>query len=267
MFKRIQKKTGSARTRDDDDEVEAPMEDSSVVMSRKPLNQQRRGMMHQGGHTMAQMLTSHLEEEEKQEVTIDVEMLYVPDSEEQKREVDRARELRQQRRKDLDAVPVGDGHTAEEGLQMHLVEAQWLKSKILKERYGDTPQSVQTGTSSSNVKDMDAGSEDEEEVEAFIKKRVKEGSGKEYDQIVRKELITYRGSSAHENDFQEFTKYEAGRAYKAVAEYMEAVEDPAAAIGKEIEALEVQIASNEAKVAEMVQQEVTSEAMVVQAEA
>lgn len=43
---------------------------------------------------MAQMLTSQLEEEEKQDVNIDVEMLLVPDSEEQKQEVERARVLR-----------------------------------------------------------------------------------------------------------------------------------------------------------------------------
>ena len=66
---------------------------------------------------MAQMLTSQLEQEEKQDVmNIDVEMLLVPDSEEQKQEVERARVLRQQRRNELDAPPVGDMHTAEEGL-------------------------------------------------------------------------------------------------------------------------------------------------------
>jgi len=151
---------------------------------------------------MAQMLTSQLEEEVKQDVNIDVEMHLVPDSEEQKQEVERARVLRQQRRKELDAPPVGDMHTAEEGLQMHSVEAQWLKSKILKERYGETPAVTAPATSSNNIKDMDAGdSEDEEEVEAFIKKRVKEGSGKEYDQIVRKEVVAYKSAAAHENDF------------------------------------------------------------------
>ena len=106
-----------------------------------------------------------------------------------------------------------------------------------------------------------------EEVEALIKKRVKEGSGKEYDHIVRKELVAYKGKAAHESDFQEFTKYEASRAYKAVSDYMEAADDPSTALAKEIEALELQISTNEAKVTEMATQEATSEAMVVQAEA
>lgn len=165
-------------------------------------------------------------------------------------------------------VPVGDMHTAEEGLQIHSVEAQWLKTKILKERYGDGEPTVPVGAPmSSNIKDIDAGSEDEEEVEAFIKKRVKEGSGKEYDQIVRKELVAYKAKGgAHESDFQEFTKYEAGRGYKTVIEYMEASDNPAAELAKEIEALELQIASNEAKVTQMATQESSSLAMVVQAE-
>jgi chromosome segregation ATPase len=114
---------------------------------------------------------------------------------------------------------------------------------------------------------MDAGSEDEEEVEALIKKRVKEGSGKEYDHIVRKELVAYKGKATHESDFQEFTKYEASRAYKAVCDYMEKADDPSTDLAKEIEALELQISRNEAKVTEMATQEATSEAMVVQAEA
>lgn len=39
---------------------------------------------------------------------------------------------------------------------------------------------------------MSNASEDEkEEIEAFIKKRVKEGSGRDYESIVKKDIITY----------------------------------------------------------------------------
>ena len=50
-------------------------------------------------------------------------------------------------------------------------------------------------------------------------------------------------------------------------EYMEASDDPAAELAKEIEALGLQISTNEAKVSEMASQEASSSAMVVQAEA
>jgi len=36
---------------------------------------------------------------------------------------------------------------------------------------------------------------DEEEVEAFIKKRVKEGSGKDYDSIINRNVSLYKGNS------------------------------------------------------------------------
>lgn len=34
--------------------------------------------------------------------------------------------------------------------------------------------------------------EDEDEVEAFIKKRVKEGSGRDYESIVKKDIVNYQ---------------------------------------------------------------------------
>ena len=39
--------------------------------------------------------------------------------------------------------------------------------------------------------DNEEDQEDEEEVEAFIKKRVKEGAGKDYETIVKRDVINY----------------------------------------------------------------------------
>lgn len=50
---------------------------------------------------------------------------------------------------------------------------------------------------------------DEEEVEAFIKKRVKEGSGKDYESIINKNVSLFKGNSAlKEEDHNEFSKFE-----------------------------------------------------------
>lgn len=49
--------------------------------------------------------------------------------------------------------------------------------------------------------------EDQEEVEALIKKRVKEGAGRDYDTIVKREVASYQKKNGQE-DFSEVSKYE-----------------------------------------------------------
>lgn len=63
---------------------------------------------------------------------------------------------------------------------------------------------------------MSNASEDEqEEVEAFIKKRVKEGTGRDYEQIVRKDVQTYK-KVGEDSEFSDIIKYEGSKQYKQV---------------------------------------------------
>ena len=107
---------------------------------------------------------------------------------------------------------------------MNQVEASLLRNKILKNRYSSEPLEEDVNRTN-NIKDIDMLDEedDEEEVEAFIKKRVKEGSGKEYDQIIRKDVVAYKqaGHLKEGVDFLEINKYESSKAYKSIKEIME----------------------------------------------
>jgi hypothetical protein len=62
------------------------------------------------------------------------------------------------------------------------------------------------------------GSEEEEEVEAFIKKRVKEGSGRDYETIVKRDLVNYKKVNKEDSEFADITKYENSRQYKELKE-------------------------------------------------
>ncbi len=42
--------------------------------------------------------------------------------------------------------------------------------------------------------------EDMEEVEALIKQRIKQGSGRDYDSIIKKDLIAYKKNNDHHQD-------------------------------------------------------------------
>jgi len=53
------------------------------------------------------------------------------------------------------------------------------------------------------------GSEEEEEVEAFIKKRVKEGSGRDYESIVKRDIVNYQKVNKDvDSEFVEINRYE-----------------------------------------------------------
>ena len=53
------------------------------------------------------------------------------------------------------------------------------------------------------------GSEEEEEVEAFIKKRVKEGSGRDYESIVKRDIINYQKVNKEvDSEFADISRYE-----------------------------------------------------------
>jgi hypothetical protein len=53
------------------------------------------------------------------------------------------------------------------------------------------------------------GSEDEEEVEALIKKRVKEGAGRDYDSIVKKDIVNYQKVNKDvDAEFADINRYE-----------------------------------------------------------
>lgn len=57
--------------------------------------------------------------------------------------------------------------------------------------------------------------EDGEEVEAWIKKRVKEGSGRDYEAIIKKDIVQYkRKGEAGDLEAENFSKYENSRQYK-----------------------------------------------------
>ena len=58
---------------------------------------------------------------------------------------------------------------------------------------------------------VDAGEEgeDEAEVEAWIKKRVKAGSGRDYEAIIKKDIVQYkRKGNTSDFEAEDFTKYE-----------------------------------------------------------
>lgn len=67
------------------------------------------------------------------------------------------------------------------------------------------------------------GSEDEEEVEALIKKRVKEGAGRDYDSIVKKDIVNYQKVNKDvDAEFADVNRYENSNQYKILKEMMEA---------------------------------------------
>ena len=49
--------------------------------------------------------------------------------------------------------------------------------------------------------------EDREEVDAFIKARIKQGSGKDYETLVKRDIVNYKKVHGDE-DFFEINKYE-----------------------------------------------------------
>lgn len=66
---------------------------------------------------------------------------------------------------------------------------------------------------------QEASDEDEAEIEALIKKRVKEGSGRDYESIIKKDIVAYKKVKGHgptDDEFSEFYKYEASKDYKKV---------------------------------------------------
>ena len=53
------------------------------------------------------------------------------------------------------------------------------------------------------------GSEEEEEEEAFIKKRVKEGSGRDYESIVKRDIVNYQKVNKEvDSEFVDIKRYE-----------------------------------------------------------
>lgn len=70
------------------------------------------------------------------------------------------------------------------------------------------------------------GSEEEEEVEAFIKKRVKEGAGRDYDSIVKRDIVNYQKVNKElDSEFADINKYENSKQYKALKELMDTGND------------------------------------------
>ena len=52
--------------------------------------------------------------------------------------------------------------------------------------------------------------EDREEVDAFIKARIKQGSGKDYDSLVKRDIVNYRKVHG-KDDYAEINKYESSK--------------------------------------------------------
>lgn len=154
---------------------------------------------------------------------------------------------------------------------MNQVEASLLRNKILKNRYSSEPLEEDVNRTN-NIKDIDMLDEedDEEEVEAFIKKRVKEGSGKEYDQIIRKDVVAYKqaGHLKEGVDFLEINKYESSKAYKSIKEIMEVPDEThTTQISNDMIELESNIKRDEYKIAELQLQEENSKRMILEADA
>jgi hypothetical protein len=64
--------------------------------------------------------------------------------------------------------------------------------------------------------------EDDEEVDAYIKKRVKEGSGKDYETIVKRDIVNYKRATGGESaEFNDINKFENSKEYKLVQQMME----------------------------------------------
>jgi inorganic pyrophosphatase/exopolyphosphatase len=66
-----------------------------------------------------------------------------------------------------------------------------------------------------------AGSEEDEEIEDFIKKRVKQGTGRDYDAIVKKDIVNYQKINKQEGEYADINKYENSKAYKEIRHLME----------------------------------------------
>ena len=189
-------------------------------------------------------------------------------TEEEKVQIRRVKELRQQRRVETkEFIPLDDRQQASDqsNANMSSIEGHWLQSQIIKDRYAITiSKSAMGGQAASSIVDVDqiySDQEDQEEVEAFIKKRVKEGSGKDYEEIVRRDMVAYQKSNTNKGstDFNEINKYEGAKAYKALQSFMDCDEDDTLVqLNKEIESHEKQIISNEQKVSTMLQQEQAS---------
>ena len=51
-------------------------------------------------------------------------------------------------------------------------------------------------------------------MEAFIKQRVKEGTGKDYENIVKKDIVNYKRVKGEDSEFTDIAKYENSNDYK-----------------------------------------------------
>lgn len=163
-------------------------------------------------------------------------------TEERKNQIKRLKELRQQKRKleGTDYIPFDESTSGGKfskdqihGLtnRMDSLEAQMLKTQLIKERY-QTSESKKLPSLSQGIIDSDHANhieeeEDEEEVEAFIKKRVKEGAGRDYEAIVKKDIVSYQRLQGQQlaahgsSEYAEINKYENSKAYKMICSIME----------------------------------------------
>jgi hypothetical protein len=72
---------------------------------------------------------------------------------------------------------------------------------------------------------VDIPSNDEEEEEAFILKRVKAGAGRDYHSIVRKDVVNYQKlNPASSADFTDITRYESSKGYKQTLSLLESLD-------------------------------------------
>jgi len=112
--------------------------------------------------------------------------------------------------------------------------------------------------------------EDEEEVEALIKKRVKEGAGRDYDTIVRRDVINYHkvtGSLEAREGFSETSKYESSKEYKNIQALMEIDDENLFVdIDNEMKELSDSIHKNQDRLLEMRKQELMSESEIREAD-
>ena len=63
------------------------------------------------------------------------------------------------------------------------------------------------------MSDNEDGEEDREEVEKLIKQRVKQGTGRDYEAIIKKDLVAYK-KATDSSDFNDISKYEQSKHYK-----------------------------------------------------
>ncbi|CDW84174.1 UNKNOWN [Stylonychia lemnae] len=176
-------------------------------------------------------------------------------TEEQKQQILKVKELRNQKRKldGNDYVPFDEstsgGVFARDQIhsinnRMDNLEAHIIQRQIIKEQYSINRNKMQDAFDMSRQKfirpsngiiDLDHGmfddelisnasEEEKDELEKLIKRTVKSGSGRDYDSIIKKDVMAYNKNKG-DSDYNEINKFEQSRNYQQIIAFMDQNED------------------------------------------